>query len=86
MRKVVNIKGKNIYVYRKGHENKHLGRTFVRLWKEGKVNLPGLIYEFCNWILCGKWSSVLHFLVRMGGFFEVICGLVIIFDNRTIIG
>ena len=40
MRKVVNIKGKNIYVYRKGHENKHLGRTFVRLWKEGKANLP----------------------------------------------
>ena len=40
MRKVVNIKGKNIYVYNKGHENKHLGRTFVRLWKEGKVNLP----------------------------------------------
>ena len=40
MRKVVNVNGKKIYVYRKGHEMKHLGRTFVRLWKEGKVNLP----------------------------------------------
>ena len=40
MRKVVNVNGKKIYVYRKGHENNHLGRTFVRLWKEGKVNLP----------------------------------------------
>ena len=40
MRKVVNVNGKKIYVYRKGHEMKHLGRTFVRLWKEGKVSLP----------------------------------------------
>ena len=36
----MNVNGKKIYVYRKGHEMKHLGRTFVRLWKEGKVNLP----------------------------------------------
>lgn len=40
MRKKVNANGRNIYVYRKGHENKHLGRTFVKYWKEGKVNLP----------------------------------------------
>ena len=40
MRKVANVNGKNIYVYRKGHENKHLGRTFVKLWKEGKASLP----------------------------------------------
>ena len=24
----------------KGHENKHLGRSFVKYWKEGKVALP----------------------------------------------
>ena len=40
MRKVVNVNGRNIYVYRKGHENKHLGRAFVKYWKEGKVALP----------------------------------------------
>ena len=40
MRKVVNVNGRNIYVYRKGHENKHLGRSFVKYWKEGKVTLP----------------------------------------------
>ena len=40
MRKVVNVNGRNIYVYRKGHENKHLGRSFVKYWKEGKVALP----------------------------------------------
>ena len=40
MRKVVDVNGKNIYVYSKGHENKHLGRTFVKLWKEGKASLP----------------------------------------------
>ena len=40
MRRKVNANGRNIFVYRKGHENKHLGRTFVKYWKEGKVNLP----------------------------------------------
>ena len=40
MRKVVQVNGKNIYVYRKGHEKKHLGRTFVKYWKDGKVQLP----------------------------------------------
>ena len=40
MRSTVNINGKNIYVYRKGHESKHLGRTFAKLWKQGKVTLP----------------------------------------------
>ena len=34
MRKKVNVNGRNIFVYRKGHENKHLGRTFVKYWKE----------------------------------------------------
>mgnify|MGYP000483246136 CR=1 FL=1 len=40
MRKVVKVNGRNIFVYRKGHENKHLGRAFVKYWKEGKVALP----------------------------------------------
>jgi len=40
MRKVVQINGRNIYVYRKGHEKKHLGSAFVKYWKEGKVQLP----------------------------------------------
>ena len=40
MRKVVNVNGRKIYAYRKGHENKHLGRAFVKYWKEGKVALP----------------------------------------------
>ena len=40
MRKVVKVNGRNIYVYRKGHENKHLGRAFVKYLKEGKVALP----------------------------------------------
>jgi len=52
----------------------------------GKIQRYGLIFEFHNWILCGKWFCVLHFLVCMGGFVEVICGLVIIFDNGSIIG
>ena len=33
MRKVVNVNGRKVFVYRKGHENKHLGRTFVKHWK-----------------------------------------------------
>ena len=37
MRKIVNVNGKKIYVYRKGHEMKHLGRTFVRLLKQPNV-------------------------------------------------
>ena len=40
MRKVVNVNGRKVFVYRKGHENKHLGRTFVKHWKEGKVGPP----------------------------------------------
>ena len=40
MRKVVNVSGRKVFVYRKGHENKLLGRTFVKHWKEGKVGPP----------------------------------------------
>ena len=40
MRKSVTVNGRNIFVYRKGHENKHLSRTFVKHWKEGKTELP----------------------------------------------
>ena len=40
MRKVVNVNGRKVFVYRKGHENKLLGRTFVKHWKEGKVGPP----------------------------------------------
>ena len=50
MRKVVNVNGKKIYVYRKGHEMKHLGRTFVRLWKEG---------EHSNYIFVGDMSQIM---------------------------
>ena len=32
MRKIVNVNGKNIYVYNNGHENKHLGRKTFFTW------------------------------------------------------
>ena len=40
MRKVVNVDGRKVFVYQKDHENKVLGRTYIKHWKDGKVGPP----------------------------------------------